>query len=117
MGRFCRRDADAATDPAGPAAYMRFIFFRAPTALDFQRRSPPPSAYLGRRIVAHERIAMSTREHSHLDRAWQRDPYTRRASDTPSDCDCGDTIRELLLEIAGTAAVFVAIILIVQALG
>jgi hypothetical protein len=60
---------------------------------------------------------MSTQEHRQQYRAWQHDPYSGRAGDTPIDCDCADTIRELLFEIAGTTAVFLLITLLVRSLG
>jgi hypothetical protein len=46
--------------------------------------------------------------------------FWRRAADesdtAPAACDCASTIRELLIEVAGTAIVFFLIISIVRAL-
>jgi hypothetical protein len=60
---------------------------------------------------------MSVRTPSPRYGSWRRGQADADARNTgPRDCDCGDTIRELLAEIAGTAAVFVLILSIVRAL-
>jgi hypothetical protein len=60
---------------------------------------------------------MSMRQDGHRYGAWKSDQTASRDSDAaPADCDCGDTVRELLVEIAATTAVFLAIILVVRAL-
>lgn len=61
---------------------------------------------------------MSMREQSHRFDLWPYDRGGDRETVTrPADCDCGDTIRELLAEIAATAALFALIIVLVRTLG
>jgi len=60
---------------------------------------------------------MSVQEKSHRYDAWKGEGADiRDAEASPADCDCGDTIRELLVEIAATSTVFLLIILVVRAL-
>lgn len=61
---------------------------------------------------------MSMRAHSHRFDLWPLSPGGEGETvDCPADCDCGDTLRELLAEIAATAAGFALIIALARALG
>lgn len=88
---------------------MAFIFFARRIDIDFQRWGPPFLSCLDRQMAA-----MSMRVPSPGYNFWNRPADV--SDDAPTDCDCGNTIRELLAEIAGTALVFFLIISIVRAL-
>jgi hypothetical protein len=60
--------------------------------------------------------AMSMRARSTGYEDWSGASGDAELDAAPSDCDCSDTIRELLAEVAGTALVFFLIISLVRAL-
>jgi hypothetical protein len=110
-GGFCRPAASAATDAAAP--HICALYF-------FACRSPSNSNALRpqfQRISTRRIVAMSAQEKSHRYEAWTGGVADIRDTEPgPIDCDCGDTIRELLIEIVATAAVFLLIILVLHAL-
>jgi hypothetical protein len=95
--------------PASP--YMAFIFFGRRIAIDFQRASSPFLSCIDKRMAA---TSMRVRSPGYED--WSGAAGGAELDAAPSDCDCGDTIRELLAEVAGTAMVFFLIMSIVRAL-